>query len=232
MIRRHSGGAIFMHWFNAVCWITLLFSGFALIDNPDLQPVGMWYVEFWQTLLAPQDILVLHVTLGATWAAVYAVYTFLRLNREALPFLREIFSFRFKSDLIWLIRKVGHLTLGEEAMRRKNMSTDLPPQGFYNAGQKMFAVPAVLCSLGLVVTGGIMLLSRGWPEGSAVVQWSIGLHFLFAALVALGLPVHIYMATIAPGEGPAFRSMFTGYVPKEFARHHNALWYDKVVKRT
>jgi formate dehydrogenase subunit gamma len=230
MIRRHSGGAIFMHWFNAACWITLLLSGFALIDNAELQPVGMWYVDAWHALLAPQDILVLHVTLGVVWAAVYAVYVLLRLKGEAVPFLKEIFSFSLRSDLIWLYRKILHLTVGEEIMRRKNMATELPPQGFYNAGQKMFAVPAVLCSLGLVATGGVMFFSRSWPDGTAAVQWAIGLHFLFAALTALGLPVHIYMATIAPGEGPAFRSMFTGYVPRDFARHHNALWYDKVAK--
>ena len=32
MIRRHSRSAIFMHWFNAICWIFLLFSGFALLQ--------------------------------------------------------------------------------------------------------------------------------------------------------------------------------------------------------
>ena len=230
MIQRHSKGAIFMHWFNAVCWITLLLSGFGLINNHELQPVGMWYVDFWHALLAPQNILVLHVTLGVVWVAVYAAYALVRLNREAIPFLREIFTFNPRSDMVWLFRKVLHLTVGENVMRRQGLPSDLPPQGFYNAGQKMFAVPAVLCSLGLIASGGIMLLSRSWADGSVVVQWSIALHFLCAALVALGLPIHIYMATIAPGEGPAFRSMFTGYVPKEFAKHHNTLWYNKVVK--
>ena len=44
MIRRHSRSAIFMHWFNAVCWIFLLFSGFALLAG-DMQPVGRWWEE-------------------------------------------------------------------------------------------------------------------------------------------------------------------------------------------
>jgi len=154
MIQRHSKGAIFMHWFNAVCWITLLLSGFGLINNNELQPVGMWYVDFWHALLAPQNILVLHVTLGVVWVAVYAVYILARFNREAMPFLREISTFNPRSDMVWLFRKVLHLTVGEKIMRQKGMATDLPPQGFYNAGQKMFAVPAVLCSLGLIATGG------------------------------------------------------------------------------
>ena len=38
MIRRHSATAIFMHWYNAACWLLLLFTGFALLANPLMQP--------------------------------------------------------------------------------------------------------------------------------------------------------------------------------------------------
>lgn len=38
MIRRHSLSAVCMHWFNAFCWIALLFTGFALLSNPAMQP--------------------------------------------------------------------------------------------------------------------------------------------------------------------------------------------------
>ena len=43
MIRRHSATAIFMHWYNAACWLLLLFTGFALLANPLMQPVGDWW---------------------------------------------------------------------------------------------------------------------------------------------------------------------------------------------
>ena len=36
------------------------------------------------------------------------------------------------------------------------------------------------------------------------------------------------MAALAPGEFPALRSMFTGFVPKAFAKMHNPLWYKKL----
>ena len=39
-VKRHSYAAIFMHWFNAVCWILLLATGFGLISNETLQPVA------------------------------------------------------------------------------------------------------------------------------------------------------------------------------------------------
>ena len=37
MIRRHSLSAVCMHWFNAFCWIALLFTGFALLSNPAIR---------------------------------------------------------------------------------------------------------------------------------------------------------------------------------------------------
>ena len=48
--------------------------------------------------------------------------------------------------------------------------------------------------------------------------------------MAVFLPVHIYMAAFAPGEAPALRSMFTGYVPLEHIRHHNPLWFRKLAE--
>ena len=36
------------------------------------------------------------------------------------------------------------------------------------------------------------------------------------------------MAALAPGEGPALRSMFTGFVPEDFVRRHNPLWFKKL----
>lgn len=47
MIRRHSATAIFMHWYNAACWLLLLFTGFALLANPLMQPVGDWWSSLW-----------------------------------------------------------------------------------------------------------------------------------------------------------------------------------------
>lgn len=48
--------------------------------------------------------------------------------------------------------------------------------------------------------------------------------------MAIFLPVHIYMAALAPGEGPALRSMFTSYVPESHVQHHNPLWFEALKK--
>ena len=110
-------------------------------------------------------------------------------------------------------------------MRKIGLDPDLPPQGFYNAGQKYVAIAAVLCSLGLAASGAVLLFSREAWASQPFIHWLILLHFCCAGLMAILLPVHIYMAALAPGEIPALRSMFTGTVPVDYVKHHNSLWY-------
>ena len=218
MIRRHSRSAIFMHWFNAVCWLFLLFSGFALLVG-EMQPVGQWWINLWQGLFGDRGLLVAHLVVGSVWVVVYALYVLIFCRKEVIPFLREVTAFHVKSDIEWCMKKGLWLVLGPKRTMKLGIDPALPPQGFYNAGQRMVAVMAVLASLGLAVTGIVMVL-----------QWCIFLHFCCAGIMAILLPVHIYMAALAPGEGPALRSMFTGFVPEHHIEHHNPLWYEELKK--
>lgn len=229
MIRRHSRSAIFMHWSNAVFWLFLLFSGFALLDNPYMQPISQSWVDFWNGLIGgPYRLLNAHVIVGGVWVMLYTIYLLFRFKSEALPFLKEITDLHPTSDMVWCMRKGLRLTIGEKAMRKMGMATELPGQSFYNAGQKLAAIAAVLSSLGLAATGILMVHMAGDAGAEAMLQWCLLVHFACAGLMAIVLPIHIYMAALAPGEAPALRSMFTGFVPKSFAKMHNPLWYKKL----
>lgn len=226
MIRRHSRMAIFLHWFNAVCWLFLLFTGFAMLAEP-VQPIGMWWHDFWHGLFGARGLLLAHIGVGCLWAGVYAVMSINCWRSVTAPFLRQVFNFSPKSDAVWCAKKALWLTAGPRRTAALGIDPALPPQGFYNAGQRLVAVLAVISSI-IIGVSGILLafFSSGsaWPLTPVILQWLLLLHFGFAALMAIFLPIHIYMAALAPGEGPALRSMFTGYVPREFARHHNPLW--------
>lgn len=230
MIRRHSATAIFMHWYNAACWLLLLFTGFALLENPLMQPVGDWWSSLWTGAFGALGLLRLHVVVGMAWIVLYAVYLLIRARAEALPFLKEITDLHIGSDLVWCLRKGLWLVLGERLMRHLGLDPELPPQGFYNAGQKLVGIIAVLCSLGLALTGLILVFASGRPGTEGLLQICLLAHFCCAGLMAVFLPVHIYMAAFAPGEAPALRSMFTGYVPLEHIRHHNPLWFRKLAE--
>jgi formate dehydrogenase subunit gamma len=145
-----------------------------------------------------------------------------------LPFLKQIFTYSPSRDLKWLIKKNIQMTLGYKWLKRLGFTPVIPEQGFYNVGQKLFAVVSVLGGIVIVVTGLIMFLSNILIDNTAIVQWAILIHFVTVGLVTGGLLIHIYMAAISPEERPAFFSMFTGFVPENYAEHHHKLWYDEI----
>ena len=96
------------------------------------------------------------------------------------------------------------------------------------------AVAAVLCSVGLTLSGlflAALALHLVAPGSEDAAQWALFIHLLCAGVMAVVLPIHIYMAAFAPGEGPALRSMFSGFIPVTFIRHHNPLWYEQLVRK-
>jgi formate dehydrogenase subunit gamma len=240
MIKRHSKLAIFLHWFNAASWLFLLATGIGLINNPDLQPVGMWWTRLmWGLFGSGENLLMAHVIGGILWAGVFLIYAIVGI-KQVSQFLKEIFSYSLIRDFMWLVKKGIQMTLGTRALEKiggilekRGASPEIaapriPDQGFYNVGQKLFAVPSVLGGIVIVITGIIMALSNVYFTNTAIVRWAILIHFITVGLVFAGLLIHIYMASIAAGERPAFISMFTGTVPEDYARHHHRLWYEEV----
>lgn len=231
MIPRHSRSAIFLHWFNACCWIFLLLSGAGLMAE-HVQPVGAWWHDLWHGMFGARALLLAHIFVGCIWSSVYAIMLIICAKTVTLPFLGRVFRFSPCQDAVWCAKKALWLTVGPRRMQAMGIDPALPPQGFYNAGQRLVAVLAVVCGVGLCLTGiALAFGSSGsaWSFSPLFLQWLILLHFCFAAVMAILLPVHIYMAALAPGEEPALRSMLTGFVPLAFVRHHNPLWYEALV---
>jgi formate dehydrogenase subunit gamma len=175
-----------------------------------------------------ETLLLFHEICGLTWLAVFLVYMILGSRKYVIPFLKQVFTYSPATDLKWLIKKNIQMTLGNKWLKRLGFTPDIPDQGFYNVGQKLFAVASILGGIAIAVTGLIMFLSNILLNNTAMVQWAIVIHFIAAGVVTGGLLVHIYMAAISPDERPAFFSMFTGSVPEDYAEHHHKLWYDEI----
>lgn len=240
MIRRHTFGGMFMHWFNAACWLLLLATGLGLIQNPDLQPLGQWWPDFMRWVFGGGSVLLwFHVLVALIWMGVWAVYFMRNATRHVGPFLSSIFTLEPKRDIQWMVKKNFQMILGYKAMAKlvKPLGWDgeMPEQEYYNAGQKVAAQVMLGGALVLAVTGIILFASTFVIDAKNIlwVQWSITIHYIAAGLTFAILLVHIYMAAISKDERPAFWSMFSGEVPAEYAEHHHKLWYDKVkVKNT
>jgi len=228
-IIRHDRINIFMHWFNAVCWIFLLITGLGLIKNQDLQILGGSWADFMRNMFGSGEaLLTAHVIAGFIWSGGFILYGLFSFKKNVVPFMREILTVNHPDDLLWLVKKGIQMTVGNSVLKKLGMDTHLPDQGFYNVGQKLFAVPSLFGGIVIAVTGIIMVASDKWITDTVIVQWAILIHFVTVMLIFAGLFIHVYMAGIAAGERPALISMFTGKVPDKYAEHHHKLWYDRV----
>jgi formate dehydrogenase gamma subunit len=97
----------------------------------------------------------------------------------------------------------------------------IPPQDKYNAGQKIFALFVLVATTTIIGSGLVMTFHIG-PSGA--VAAAILVHKLSIALVLAGVAVHVTMAAVIAEERPALKSMITGRIDSEHARHHSPKW--------
>lgn len=218
LLKKHHVAIVLLHWFNATVWLLELSTGAAMITSPYFRFAPAWYLEILAAMFGSRaNLLRFHIALGVTWAVVFAVYgvfgfrTYLKM--EVLE--REVAL--DGDDWRWLRIRLLRI-LGRTA-------EPLPPQGIYNAGQKLFAV-MIYCMIPLIiVTGFVMALHL---FGAEAVRWAIVLHFVAVGLVVSGLAIHVYMGAVFPEEKPAFFSMITGTVNELFAYRHHFKWWKEV----
>ena len=119
-----------------------------------------------------------------------------------------------REDVRWLIvRTLGILGRSNE---------ELPPQGSYNAEQRLFGLAVYTMVPVIMLTGPVMTFGRPSP---AAVAWAVVLHFTAVGLVVSGLMIHVYMAAVFPEEKQAFFSMITGSVHELYAYSHHFRWW-------
>jgi formate dehydrogenase subunit gamma len=103
----------------------------------------------------------------------------------------------------------------------------LPPQGRFNAGQKLFYWAMFYGALLLIVTGLVMWFPESIPFRIGWIRPVVVILHEAAALITIGaFIVHVYMGIfMVPG---SLTAITQGWVTDEFARAHHRLWYEKV----
>jgi formate dehydrogenase gamma subunit len=208
---RHRLGMRALHWFNAASWLVLLLTGTALMSAESFALFGTSFPRWVAGRFSGTPSLIrFHVVFGLAWGAVI-VPLFLLYKRGGREAWQET---RLRADdLRWLVQKPLAM-LGRAR-------GPLPPQDKYNAGQKVFALTAVVGTATILLSGVVMSFHWG---SATTVSAAILVHKASIALALLGLAVHLTMAAIVREERPALRSMITGRVERDHALRHNARW--------
>ena len=214
-IKKHDVAIVLLHWFNASVWLLELLTGLALIIGPAYRIMPLWYSHMVASALGSRgNMLHFHVAVGLTWIVVFCVYGIFGyrnyLHHEVL--INEVGL--DKDDFKWLRIKLLQIL--------NRTKEELPGQGSYNAGQKMYALLVYAALPVIAVTGLIMAFHL---ISTAVVGWAMLLHFVAVGMVVSGLMVHAYMGAVFPEERPAFFSMITGRVNELYAYKHHFKWW-------
>ncbi|HNS96040.1 MAG TPA: cytochrome b/b6 domain-containing protein [Polyangiaceae bacterium] len=212
---RHRFGMRFLHWFNALSWVLLLLTGTALMAAPSFALFGVGFPKAISTVFGGTSNLILfHVLWGLLWTAVI-IPPFLFFKRGGIEALREVMLTR--DDIRWfMLKPLVMLGIGNH---------QLPPQDKYNAGQKVFAVSALVGTATIIGTGLVMTFHLG---SSHVVAAAILVHKLAVGLALVGVAVHITMAAIMKEERPALMSMIKGDIDRRHAEHHSSKWVEEL----
>lgn len=116
----------------------------------------------------------------------------------------------------WDVNDIRWLLLAPRAA--VNHKITLPEQGKFNAAEKLNFM-MLTATYPLYIVTGLMV----WMPGIAFFSW-----IAHVAMAVMGFPLvagHIFMAAINPSTRIGLEGMFTGWVDREWAKHHYRSWY-------
>jgi formate dehydrogenase subunit gamma len=195
-VRRFSSTEQALHWLLAVSFLTMLATGLILY-LPSLAQVAADR-RLWKS-----------IHLGA--ALAFWLGTLLIVSSSTGGLRRTVGQIdKFDDDdrrwLKWQVRQMG----------------PKPPQGRFNAGQKLNT--AVIAGLMVVFTisGTLMYLQEvdaTFRGTSAILVHDIAMYIAIPLVIG-----HLYMALLNPSTRHSLRGMVLGTVRRDWAREHHAKW--------
>jgi formate dehydrogenase subunit gamma len=195
-----------LHWTHAISFLLLLLTGCFLYFPALSELAGNYHI-------AHLTILNTHVLLAAFYVGGPLLWWLLGDRRALRRDLHEL-------D-VWDDDDVSFLTSPLDVLSER----PAPPQGRFNAGQKINTILLGASAIGFAVTGLLMWQASHVPAwASWAVQGSVNIHDILTLLTAALVAGHIYLAAVHPTTRPSLSGMFSGRVDRDWARHHHPKW--------
>lgn len=200
LLHRFDGRERAVHWLFALFFVLLILSGLGLWLPPGNNPV-----------LDHRD-LVRTVHLDAALGLVATIIPALGRGAPLSALWRQVQWFD-RDDWVWLRRVVIPAPLRRQP---------LPPQGRFNAGQKLNSIAIAAATVGFIVTGTMMWQGEHLATSlsEAADNWHLWLMVLVIPLIA----GHLVLSLLLPSTRPALRGIVFGSVRADFAARRHARW--------
>lgn len=193
-----------VHWVHTATFVPLAITGMILYF-PFLQPLAQG--------AAGETFRLIHRISAIFFGLVPIIYAIIQPRRFLLN-LREFLP--EKEDIGWLKGALPYYLFGRhEAM---------PPQGRFNAGEKLNGLVMIIAWVVFGITGLIMWFGKG-VVSPVVFRWAVLFHDLAMIASVCMFIVHFYLAVAHPLMWAALVSMRFGVTSAEYAAEHHARWF-------
>jgi len=203
-VLRHDGAAMVEHWTHGIATAVLLVSGIALgvLFFPALVRGG---TPVWAAMNIHFAAVVVFL-FGTFYYGANSVLAVKRL-KEHLP----------TGDAVEYTKRHYGLLLGFKKFT-------MPPERKYFESEKMAFLMAAAATITIIVTGFAKLAAHSLNVPASVMSIVTPAHDVATLLMVAFILPHIFFAAILPSSWPIFRSMFTGHVSLDYAKHEHAGW--------
>jgi len=189
-----------VHAIMASSFLILLITGLALVWSP----LAFIAAGGWSRYL--------HRIAAVGFISVPFLY--LLLDRAgAKEVLIESFKYD-RDDVVWF-KKMYRYALGR--------TSEMPPQGRLNAGQKLHHSAVIVFSAVIVATGLILWLLKS-SLSPTMLAWTALVHDLAMLALTLLLVGHVFFTYVYR----AWSSMATGYVPEDEMKLEHGKWVEEL----
>jgi len=203
-VLRHDNAAIIEHWTHGIGTAVLLVSGIAL---------GFWFlpalVGSGEPVWTMMDVHFGAVVVFLFGTFYYGANTLLAKKRmkEHLP---------TKNAVDFTKRHYG-LLLGFKKFT-------MPPERKYFESEKMAYILALASTVAIILTGLVKVAAHALDVPAGIMAFVTPAHDIATVAMLAFFLAHIFFAAVLPMSWPVLRSMFTGYVDLDYAKHEHAGW--------
>jgi formate dehydrogenase subunit gamma len=191
-----------LHWLLAGCTLTLLVSGLML------------YLPSLATVVDRPTAKAWHLDAAIVLAVGFTLLVVLRFG-ELRRTARQLDRWD-RDDVHWLAGGPGRLVSGAMG----------PPQGRFNAGQKLNAALVGGLMVVMYVTG--FLLWYGERDTTYRFAGTVTVHDWITWILTLLISGHVYLAVLHPTTRHALRGMTLGSVDRSWAFRHHRKWVEEL----
>ena len=205
-VPRHEKTFAMCHWLNAFAFFMLFLTALPLYSDT---------FSFMYKIFGDKTLMYAHRVFGVMFIMT-PIVGFILARKGYIIMLREIFSFG-KKDMEFM-QKFPLELMGKDP--------EMPPQGFYNGGEKMNIALQLALSVVLVASGLTLWLGDSFLPAT-ITAYAIPVHSIAGAVCFAAALGHIYLAA---GVNPdSLHGMTDGTIKASYAAHHHGAWVDELV---